>query len=132
MYTATVAGGAISAILLNVPGAPANIATALDGHKMAEKGRAAEALFYCFTSSFVGGVIGIIVLIFFTPPLAKLALHFGPTQLFWIAILGITIIGTIGSKSVITGLLSGVIGIMLSTIGENPMLGEDRFVYKNI
>ena len=129
MYTATVAGGAISAILLNVPGAPANIATALDGHKMAEKGRAAEALFYCFTSSFVGGVIGIFVLIFFTPPLAKLALHFGPTQLFWIAILGITIIGTIGSKSVITGLLSGVIGIMLSTIGENPMLGEDRFVY---
>lgn len=129
MYTSTVAGGAISAILLNVPGAPANIATALDGHKMAEKGRAAEALFYCFTSSFVGGIIGIFVLIFFTPPLAKLALHFGPTQLFWIAILGITIIGTIGSKSVITGLLSGVIGIMLSTIGENPMLGEDRFVY---
>ncbi len=129
MYTSTVAGGAISAILLNVPGAPANIATALDGHQLAAKGRAAEALYYCFTSSFVGGIIGIIVLIFFTPPLAKLALHFGPTQLFWIAILGITIIGTIGSKSVITGLLSGVIGIMLSTIGENPMLGEDRFVY---
>jgi len=129
MYTATVAGGAISAILVNVPGAPANIATALDGHKLAAKGRAAEALFYCFTSSFIGGVIGIAVLIFFTPPLAELALKFGPTELFWIAILGITIIGTIGSKSVITGLLSGMIGISLSTIGANPMLGEDRFVY---
>ncbi len=129
MYTATVAGGAISAILVNVPGAPANIATALDGHKLANQGRAAEALYYCFTSSFIGGVIGIIVLIFFTPPLAKLALKFGPTELFWIAILGITIIGTIGSKSVIMGLLSGIIGIALSTIGANPMLGEDRFVY---
>lgn len=129
MYTATVAGGAISAILVNVPGAPANIATAMDGHQLANKGRASEALYYCFISSFVGGVLGILVLIFFTPPLADLALKFGPTELFWIAILGITIIGTIGSKSVIKGLLSGLFGIALSTIGANPMLGEDRFVY---
>lgn len=129
MYTSTVAGGAISAILVNVPGAPANIATAMDGHQLASKGRAAEALYYCFTSSFIGGLIGIFVLIFFTPPLAKLALKFGPTELFWIAILGITVIGTIGSKSVVKGLLSGLFGIALSTIGANPMLGEDRFVY---
>ena len=129
MYTATVAGGAISAILVNVPGAPANIATALDGNKLARNGRAAEALHYCFTSSFVGGVIGILVLIFFTPPLADLALKFGPTELFWIAILGITIIGTIGSDSVVKGLLAGVFGLGLSTIGDNPMLGEERFVF---
>ncbi len=129
MYTATVAGGAISAILVNVPGAPANIATAMDGHELAAKGRAAEALYYCFTSSFVGGVLGILVLIFFTPPLADLALKFGPTELFWIAILGITVIGTIGSNSVVKGLLAGLFGIALSTIGANPMFGEDRFVY---
>lgn len=129
MYTATVAGGAISAILVNVPGAPANIATALDGHQMARKGRASEALHYCFLSSFVGGIFGIIILIFFTPPLAKLALKFGPTELFWIAILGITVIGTIGSKSVIKGLMAGLFGLAVSTIGDNPMLGEQRFVY---
>lgn len=129
MYTATVAGGAISAILVNVPGAPANIATALDGHELARKGRAAEALHYCFTSSFVGGVLGILVLIFFTPPLAELALKFGPAELFWIAVLGITVIGTIGAKSVLKGLLSGLIGLALSTIGDNPMLGEDRFIF---
>ena len=129
MYTATVAGGAISAILVNVPGAPANIATALDGHQLAKKGRAAEALHYCFMSSFVGGIIGIFVLIFFTPPLADLALKFGPTELFWIAILGITIIGTIGSESVVKGLFAGLFGLALSTIGDNPMLGEDRFVF---
>ncbi len=129
MYTATVAGGAISAILVNVPGAPANIATALDGHPLAKQGRAAEALHYCFTSSFIGGITGILVLIFFTPPLADLALKFGPTELFWIAILGITIIGTIGSESVVKGLFAGLFGLALSTIGDNPMLGEDRFVF---
>ena len=128
MYTSTVAGGAISAILVNVPGAPANIATALDGHQLAKTGRATEALHYCFTSSFIGGVLGIIVLIFFTPPLARLALKFGPTELFWIAILGVTIIGTIGSSSVVKGLLAGLFGLSLSTIGDNPMLGEERFV----
>ncbi|MGH1426778.1 MAG: tripartite tricarboxylate transporter permease [Arenicella sp.] len=131
MYTATIAGGAISAILVNVPGAPANIATALDGHQMAKKGRAAEALQYCFASSFVGGILGIFILIFFTPPLAELALKFGPTELFWVAILGITIIGTIGSNSVIKGLLTGLFGLALSTIGDNPIHGEERFVFSS-
>ena len=131
MYTATVAGGAISAILVNVPGAPANIATALDGHQLARKGRASEALHYCFFSSFVGGIFGILILIFLTPPLAKLALKFGPTELFWIAILGITVIGTIGSKSVVKGLMAGLFGLAISTIGDNPMLGEQRFVYSD-
>jgi len=131
MYTATVAGGAISAILVNVPGAPANIATALDGHEMARQGRASEALHYCFFSSFVGGIFGILILIFFTPPLAELALKFGPTELFWIAILGITVIGTIGSKSVLKGLMAGLFGLAISTIGDNPMLGEQRFVYSD-
>ncbi|MCP4765436.1 MAG: tripartite tricarboxylate transporter permease [Gammaproteobacteria bacterium] len=131
MYTATVAGGAISAILVNVPGAPANIATALDGHELARQGRASEALHYCFFSSFVGGIFGIVILIFFTPPLADLALKFGPTELFWIAILGITVIGTIGSKSVLKGLMAGLFGLAISTIGDNPMLGEQRFVYSD-
>ncbi len=129
MYTATVAGGAISAILANVPGAPANIATAMDGHVMAKKGRADEALHYCFVSSFIGGIIGVFVLIFFTPPLAELSLAFGPSELFWVAILGITIIATIGSGSALKGLISGLFGLMLATIGDNPVLGEQRFAY---
>ena len=82
MYTATVAGGAVSAILLNIPGAPANIATVLDGHKMAIQGRAAEALQLSFLSSGVGGILGVLVLIFFTPLLAKWALSFGPRICF--------------------------------------------------
>ena len=129
MYTATVAGGAISAILVNVPGAPANIATAMDGHKMAQSGKAKDALHYCFMSSFVGGIFGVFILIFFTPPLAALSLKFMSTELFWVAILGITIIATLDSKSVIKGLMSGLFGLMLATIGEHPTSAMERFVF---
>ena len=82
VYTATVAGGAISGILLKIPGAPANIATVMDGYPMAKQGRSKEALHYCFISSFIGGVLGIFVLIFFTPILADFALKFGPSHMF--------------------------------------------------
>ena len=82
VYTSTVAGGAISAILLKIPGAPANIATVMDGYPMAKNGKSTEALHYCFISSFIGGVIGILVLIFFTPVLADVALKFGPFVVF--------------------------------------------------
>jgi putative tricarboxylic transport membrane protein len=129
VYTATVAGGAVSAILINIPGAPANIATVLDGHPMAKQGRATEALHYCFISSLIGGILGVIVLIFFTPILAGFALKFGPSELFWIAILGVTVIGSLGSKSVLKGLFAGAVGLWLSTIGYDPVLGEERFVF---
>jgi putative tricarboxylic transport membrane protein len=129
VYTGTIAGGAVSAILLSIPGAPANIATTLDGHPMARNGRAAEALHYCFLASFIGGLVGIIVLIFFTPPLAEFALRFGPSHLFWVAILGVTVIGSLGSDSVFKGLLAGAAGLWLATIGYDPVFGEERFVY---
>jgi putative tricarboxylic transport membrane protein len=129
IYASTVAGGAVSAILINVPGAPANIATILDGHPMARSGRATEALHYCFISSGVGGILGVLVLIFFTPPLAGLALRFGPSELFWVAILGVTVIGSLGSTSVLKGLIAGAFGIWISLIGFNPILGTERFVF---
>ena len=129
VYTSTVAGGAVSAILVNIPGAPANIATVLDGHPMARQGQAARALHYCFVSSFVGGIIGVLVLVFFTPLLADVALNFGPSELFWVAILGVTVIGSLGTGSVLKGLFAGALGFWLSTVGMNPILGEERFVF---
>ena len=128
-YTATVAGGAISAILLKIPGAPANIATALDGNAMAKKGEGARALQICFISSFIGGVLGILVLIFLTPVLAKWALGFGPSHMFWIAILGVTIIGSLDSKSVIKGLLAGAVGLWIAMIGYDSIQGVERFIF---
>ena len=128
-YTSTVAGGAVSAILLKIPGAPANIATTLDGHAMAQKGEGAKALQLSFLSSAVGGVFGVLLLIFLTPVLAKWALAFGPSHLFWLAILGVTVIGTLDSKSVVKGLLSGCIGLWLATIGFDDIMGAQRFIF---
>jgi putative tricarboxylic transport membrane protein len=129
VYTSTVAGGAVSGILVNIPGAPANIATIMDGHPMANQGRATEALHYCFISSLIGGVIGVLLLIFFTPMLAEFALRFGPAELFWISIFGITVIASLGGGSILKGLIAGGVGLWLSTIGYNPVLGVERFVF---
>ncbi len=128
-YTSTVAGGAVSAILLKIPGAPANIATALDGNEMAKQGHGARALQLSFLASGIGGVIGILLLIFLTPVLAQWALKFGPSHLFWIAILGVTVIGSLDSKSFVKGLLSGCIGLWLSQIGYDEILGTERFIF---
>jgi putative tricarboxylic transport membrane protein len=128
-YTSTVAGGAVSAILLKIPGAPANIATALDGHEMARNGQAAKALHMSFMASGVGGVLGVLLLIFLTPVLAKWALAFGPSHLFWMAILGVTVIGSLDSKSFVKGLLSGCLGLWLSMIGYDDIQGAQRFIF---
>jgi len=128
-YTSTVAGGAVSAILLKIPGAPANIATTLDGHTMAKQGQGARALQLSFLASAVGGVTGVLLLIFLTPVLAIWALAFGPSHLFWLAILGVTVIGTLDTASVVKGLLSGCIGLWLATIGFDDIMGAQRFIF---
>jgi putative tricarboxylic transport membrane protein len=128
-YTSTVAGGAVSAILLKIPGAPANIATTLDGHTMAKNGEGAKALQLSFIASAIGGLFGVFLLIFLTPVLAQWALAFGPSHLFWLAILGVTVIGTLDSSSVVKGLLSGCIGMWLATIGFDDIMGAQRFIF---
>lgn len=128
-YTSTVAGGAVSAILLKIPGAPANIATTLDGHTMAKKGEGAKALQLSFISSLIGGLFGVFLLIFLTPVLAKVANSFGYSHTFWLAILGVTVIGSLEAGSVVKGLLSGCIGMWLATIGFDDIQGVKRFVF---
>ncbi|MCB2191683.1 MAG: tripartite tricarboxylate transporter permease [Deltaproteobacteria bacterium] len=132
VYTATVAGGAISAILINIPGAPANIATLLDGHPMAKQGQAQKALYYCFISSLVGGIFGMIIMVLFTPPLAEVAMKFGPSEMFWIAIFGITVMAGLTSGSVLKGLIGGMFGLLISVIGFSPMLATPRFVFHDV
>ena len=129
VFTSTVAGGAIAAILINIPGAPANIATTLDGHPMAKQGRAQEALYLCFTSSLVGGVFGMLVMVMFTPPLAKVAMKFGPSEMFWSAVFGISVMAGLSAGSLAKGLFGGMFGLLISCIGDDPMYGETRFVF---
>ena len=129
VYTSAVAGGCISAILLSIPGAPASIATLLDGPAMAKNGRAEEALYISFISSFIGGLFGVLVLIFFAPPMAKFAMRFGPSELFWTSIFGITVITGLSSGSMLKGLFGGALGMLLSTIGYSPVTGTPRFIF---
>ncbi|MCP5087402.1 MAG: tripartite tricarboxylate transporter permease [Rhodobacteraceae bacterium] len=128
-YTSTVAGGAVSAILLKIPGAPANIATTLDGHTMAKKGQGARALQLSFIASLFGGLFGVFLLIFLTPVLAQWALAFSYSHTFWLAIIGVAVIGSLESSSVVKGLLSGCIGMWLATIGFDDIQGAKRFVF---
>jgi putative tricarboxylic transport membrane protein len=132
VYTATVAGGAISAILINIPGAPANIATLLDGHPMAKQGKSQKALYMCFISSLVGGLFGMLIMVLFTPPMAKIALKFGPSEMFWVAIFGITVMAGLASGSIAKGLFGGMFGLLISTIGYSPILGVPRFVFHDV
>jgi len=132
VYTSTVAGGAISAILINIPGAPANIATLLDGHPMAKQGKSQAALYICFISSLIGGLFGMVIMVFFTPPLAEIALEFGASEMFWIAIFGITVMAGLSSGSILKGLIGGMFGLLISTIGYSPLLGVPRFVFLDV
>lgn len=132
VYTATVAGGAISAVLINIPGAPANIATLLDGYPMAQKGQSQKALYVCFISSLVGGLFGMLIMILFTPPLARIALEFGASEMFWIAIFGISVMAGLSSGSILKGLIGGMFGLLISLIGYSPILGVPRFVFSDV
>jgi len=129
VYMGTIYGGAFTAILINTPGTPSSIATTFDGHPMAKQGRALEAISLATIASVVGGLVGVIFLLLAAPPLAQLALKFGPSEMFWVAILGLTLIGTLSTGSVLKGLLGGALGLLIGTIGISPIGGESRFTF---
>ena len=125
------AGGAVAATLLRIPGTPASICTTFDAYPMAQKGKAGFALGLSIVSSFIGGIFSLGVLVLVAPQLAKFALKFGPTEYFALAVLGLTIIANISSKSLIKGIISGLIGIFISFIGMDPVTGISRYTFRN-
>ena len=129
VYVGSVYGGAITAILINIPGAPASIATTFDGHPMAKKGQPVRAIHLATISSFIGGVTGVLLLIFFSPLLSQVSLSFGAAEQFWVAVFGITIIAALSIGSIIKGLIGGVFGLFLSTVGISSITGTSRFTF---
>jgi putative tricarboxylic transport membrane protein len=132
VYVGAVYGGSISAILLNTPGTPASAATALDGYKMASKGEAGRALGISTSSSFIGGMISCVYLMLISPVLAKFALKFSAPEFFMLAFFGLCIISSISGKSMMKGLISGALGILLATIGIDNITGSMRFTFNNM
>lgn len=132
LYMGAMYGGSIAAILIRTPGTPAAAATTLDGYPMAQKGQAGKALGVSLTASFIGGVISSIALLTVAPILGNIALQFGPVELFAVAVLGITIIGSLSQESTVKGLLSGAVGLLLATVGMDPVTGTPRFTFGNM
>ncbi|SKA57152.1 putative tricarboxylic transport membrane protein [Succinivibrio dextrinosolvens DSM 3072] len=129
IYCGAIFGGSISAILIHTPGTPASAATAIEGYQLTIRGKAAKALTVACFASFCGGLLSCISLYFFSPLLATLALQFKSPEYFWLSLFGLTIIAGVASKSMIKGLMSGVIGLLISTIGMDPMEGVERFMF---
>jgi len=121
------AGGQITGILLGIPGTPSSVATTFDGHPMANRGEPGRALATGTWASFFGGLISALILMFFTPPLADMALKFGPWEFFSLVTFGLTIISSLSGDSVIKGAIAGIMGLIAATFGTDPMTGIPRF-----
>lgn len=120
-------GGAITAILINIPGESTNAMTTLDGYPMARQGRASEALGASALATALGASVGIVVLVAMIPVLRSVVLLFGPAEFFALALLGISVIALVSSESVVKGLFSGALGLMVGLHGYNPITGISRY-----
>jgi putative tricarboxylic transport membrane protein len=122
-------GGSTTSILLNIPGEAASVVTCLDGYQMARQGRAGAALAISAFASFIAGTVSIAVLIVLAPPLAAFAIKFGPPENFALLVLGLTMIGYLAATSMVRGLTMACLGLLLGTVGLDPILGTQRFTY---
>jgi putative tricarboxylic transport membrane protein len=129
VFVGGIYGGSIPAILLRTPGTPSAIATLFDGYPMTEKGQAGQALYMALVASVCGGIISALVLMTVAPQLAKVALKFGPAEYFGLTIFGISIISSVAGKRLVKGLITGVLGILLSIVGMDWVTGVPRFTF---
>lgn len=129
MFCGAIYGGSISAILISTPGTPSAAATVLDGYPLAQKGEAGKAIGVATIASATGGIISTFCLMFIAPQLARFALKFGPEEYFALMIFGLTIIASVSGKSLIKGLIAGFFGLLIATVGLDPVTGYARFSF---
>ncbi len=129
LYVGGMMGGSFSAILLNIPGTPSASATLVDGHPMALRGEAGKALGVSITAGFAGGLFSFLCLYLIAPSLADVALRFRAPDLFSLVFFGLTVICGFAAKSVVKGLLSATLGLLIVTVGQDPMMGTARFTF---
>ena len=129
IYCGAMYGGSIPAILLNTPGTPAAVATAIEGYPMSKNGKAGLALKVSVIASFVGGSFSVLVLLLFAPLLARQALAFGPAETFLLALMGLAGIISIADEnsSLIKALIAGLLGMIIAVIGTDDMSGSQRY-----
>ena len=129
IWTAAIYGGSNAACLLNIPGTPSSIATAFEGYPMTQKGEAERAMCTALFASVFGGVVGVVILLVAFAPLAELSVKIGSPEYFWLCIFGLSTIASLSYGNSLKGLLSGGIGLMLGTVGLDPVIGIPRFTF---
>jgi putative tricarboxylic transport membrane protein len=129
IYNGAMYGGAIPAVLLRIPGTPAAVATTFDGYPMAQKGEGGFALQVAVISSAIGGIASAFALMLLAPPLSKVTLLFGPSEVFWVAVFGLASIIFLLGGNPVKGLISAFFGVFVSVIGSDPIYGNDRFTF---
>ncbi len=127
LYYGTMYGGSTTSVLINVPGEAASVVTCLDGYRMALKGRAGPALGIAAFGSFIAGTFGTMMIMLLAPPLAGIALKFGPPEFVGLVFLGLTMVTYLSSGSMAKALMMAVMGLLISYIGTDIVTGRERF-----
>jgi len=130
VYVGAIYGGSHPAILLNIPGTAAGAATALEGHPLCQQGRGGEAIATATIMSFIGTLFGVLAMLLLIPLLTRLALQFQSTETFLLAMFGVLICGSLTAPdSAVKGWVAGIIGMLLATVGMDPIHGFQRFTF---
>jgi putative tricarboxylic transport membrane protein len=129
IFYGTMYGGSTTSILVNVPGEAASVITCIDGHEMAKRGRAGPALGVAAIGSFVAGTVGTVGLMLLAPPLMRVALRFGPAEYTTLIVFALVVLAFLARSSTLRGLLLGAFGLLLGTIGLEPMSGHGRYTF---
>lgn len=131
VYVGAIYGGSRSAILLNIPGTPASAASTLDGFPLARQGLAGRAMGISTTGSWLGTLFGAAILALFAPAFGEFALRFGSYEMFWVAMFGIIIAGSLSGGDPLKGYIAGFLGLFIATIGQETNHAYARFAYGN-
>lgn len=129
IYYGAMYGGSTTSILANIPGESSSVMTAVEGYELAKKGRGGAALGIAAFGSFIAGTLGLVLLGFLAPTMAKVALKFGPPEYFTLMMLSFTLVAALSTNNIIKGLISTIIGLLVSTIGIDNLTGEARFTF---
>jgi putative tricarboxylic transport membrane protein len=129
IYYGAMYGGSTTSILVNIPGESASVITCLDGYQMARQGRAGAALGISAFGSFIAGTIATILIMIAAPPLAGIALVFGPPEYFSLMILGLAMLIYLAMASMLKALMMACLGVILGTLGTDPIHGVERFTF---
>lgn len=132
IYNGSMYGGAIPAVLLRIPGTPAAIVTTFDGYPMAQRGEAGYALQIALLSSAFGGMASAVAMMLLAPPLSMVTLAFGPPEVFWIGVFGMTAVSVFLGDDLPKGLLAALIGLMIGMVGLDPVTSTDRFTFGSL